>query len=94
MESKVLNFPDGMKVASILYKHFDVPSLRGTTTDSAIVEMGAKLSVEDIVSLEGLLLVNSNEIDPTIILTNCTNSMIKNNILDLLINYEQIGMGK
>ncbi len=94
MESKILNFPEAMKLASILSKYIDVDSLVGKTGEEVLSVLSSTMTVEDIVSSEGLLLVGSNETDPVLILSNCINSMIKNNILDLLIQYKQIGMGK
>ena len=94
MESKILNFPDAMRLASILSKYIDVDSLAGKTGEEVLSVLSSTMTVEDIVASEGLLLVGSNETDPVLILSNCINSMIKNNILDLLIQYKQIGMGK
>ena len=94
MESKILNFPEAMKLASILSKYIDVDSLAGKTGEEVLSVLSSTMTVEDIVASEGLLLVGSNETDPVLILSNCINSMIKNNILDLLIQYKQIGMGK
>ena len=83
-----------MKLASILSKYIDVDSLAGKTGEEVLSVLSSTMTVEDIVASEGLLLVGSNVIDPVLILSNCINSMIKNNILDLLIQYKQIGMGK
>ena len=95
MEYKILNFPDAMRVAQIVTKYMpDTESIKEMTGDKVVSTLHELIGVDVYITLEALLLVGSNEVDPEVILTNCVTSMIKNNILDLLTCYRHIGFGE
>lgn len=95
MESKILNFPDAMKLASIISKYLDTESIKEMTGEEFAYGLFDKLDEIEMIEVEKLLLGEDIlKLQPKEILKLCLESMIKNNLLDLLQSYKQLGFGK
>lgn len=92
MESRVLDFVDAMRLAQILGKYIDTEATRNQTGEEFITELFPKMEIDEIITISELLLSDSiTNIEPSRVMEVCTDGLIKNNILDLLAAYKQIG---
>ena len=89
MESKILNFPEAMKLASILSKYIDVDGLIGKT----VFEVNEML-LSKILPLDYLLIIQiltrekvKVEIDGNTLLNIVSSGLVKNRIQDLLMAF-------
>ena len=95
MEYKLLNFPEAMRLAQIISKYVDTAKIKEMTGEEFAYTVFSEMSTDEIVEVSGLLLKNIKEgDDPHDIIFQATSSMIKNNILQLLGEYDRIGFGK
>lgn len=85
MESRILNFPDGIKLAIILHK-YDVLSLidSNAVMQDFVNEFFQKVSVEDLADVLSLTLKDYTDVPPTQLLEGLVNSFTENRLADLL----------
>ena len=85
MESRILNFPDGMKLAIILHR-YDVLSLIDSNAlmQDFVNEFFQKVSVEDLSEILSLALKDYTNAPPTQLLEALVNSFTENRLADLL----------
>lgn len=92
MEYKILNFPDAMRVAQIVTKYMpDTESIKGMTGEAFGYKLFELLDMEEILPLANLLVVVEETAKPKQLIQSCIQSMIKNNLLELLTVYKSIG---
>jgi hypothetical protein len=91
MKSKTLNFPDAMKLASIVSKYIDIMSIPEMTGEEFGYELFSLMDVDDVLAVEELLLEDYGDSSPQDIILQSLESMVENNLLDLLKTYEQLG---
>lgn len=91
MDSKILNFVDAMKLAKIVSKYFTVEQIGGMIADDFEIELFSQLSEQEILDISGFLLGDTSKLKPREIMQYCVEEMIKNNLLELLSTYKQIG---
>lgn len=94
MESKLLNFPDAMRLAQIVTKYIDTVSIQEMTGEEFAYELFSKMSEDEIIEISKLLRVDIKEVEPNLVIVSCVEVMIKNHLLDLLVTYKQLGFGK
>lgn len=90
MKYKTLNFPDGMKLASIISKYIDTESIGDMTGNDFFVSLLTKLSLPDLAQFTKLLGLEEKDIEDNFQQISME-TLIKNNLLDLLVTYKQIG---
>ena len=95
MESKILNFPDAMRLAQIVSKYLDTESIKKMTGEEFAYDIFGSMEVEEILEISRLLDISTSDTsNPNEIIIGCIQGMIKNNLLDLLSSYEKIGFSK
>jgi hypothetical protein len=93
VESKILNFPDAMRLAQIVSKYLDTESIKKMTGEEFAYDLFSLMDTDEIMYIASLFSLE-NSIDPEELILSCVKNMIENNILDLLVAYKQIGFGK
>lgn len=91
MEYKILNFTDAMLLAKLILKYFkpeEIDNLDGKTFGYKLFDF---LEVEEIYKMSTLLLGDTKIKDPREMIYACVTVMIKNNLLELLNSYRQLG---
>jgi hypothetical protein len=95
VESKILNFPDAMRLAQIVSKYLDIDSIKKMTGEEFAYNIFSQMEVEEIISVANLLgIENIETLEPNDLILLGVKKMIDNRLLDLLITYKQIGFGK
>lgn len=93
MKYRVLNFPDAMKLAQILSPHLDTVSIKEMTGKEFGYFVFSTLSDDEVISMIQLLGIYKPEsLSADELMFSCTEALIKNNLLDLLSTYEQLGV--
>lgn len=94
-EIKVLNFIDAMKLAQIVTKYIDTESIKGITVKGFLYDLFSKIEESEIVILFDILQIrNFSELPIEDVMPIFMESAIKNNIVDLLNVYKDIGFSK
>lgn len=89
MKYRVLNFPDAMKLAQILSQHLDTVSIKEMTGKEFGYFVFDVLEQEEVPLVINLLLGEENvPKSPKDIIFACVDSMVGNNILELLDFYK------
>jgi hypothetical protein len=95
VESKLLNFPDAMRLAQIVSKHIDTESLVGMNHNEVTVELFSKLSEDEITALIQLLGIEvSGDFEPEQVSNFILKSLMDNNLVGILETYRSIGFQK
>ena len=92
MANKILNFPDAMKLASIISKYFDTVSISKMTGDEFAYELFNKIDPDEIVQLEMVLFENKipNK-HPKELMILCVKALIKNDFFGAIDAYKRLG---
>jgi hypothetical protein len=94
METKILNFPDAMKLASILSKYVDSVSKDMIARDF-IYNLFDKLNVDEISEISILLIgENYKVLLGHELILGIFDGLMKNKFFDLLTTYKGLGFGK
>jgi len=93
MKDKILNFPDAMRLAQLILKHFDTVSLKEMTGEQFVGRFFSVLSDDEIPRVIEILGVNITN-DPETISTDCVSGMIKNSLFGMLEAYVRLGFDK
>lgn len=88
MEARVLNFPDALKLASILYKNFSVEEI-GNMTPSMVIYSMVEMSNE--ADVEFLLSLCKSKSTENIISLELPTILMENEVLSLVEFYAKIG---
>ena len=92
MDSKILNFPEAMQLASILSKYVDTVSMSEMTGEDFMLKVFSSLSTDDIINITTLLDIQDMEkYEPTALMLLCTNMMLENSITSLVTTYIELG---
>lgn len=79
-----------MKLASIISKYIDTESIGDMTGTDFAYELFSKMEADEINQVDSILL-GETELEPNELILGCMEAMIKNNLLDLLTAYKQLG---
>lgn len=90
MESKILNLPDALKIASILNKYFPT-NVEGIQVGDFALNLFSEISPDDAVILITTLLGNTPISDPSIAIKWCVDILVENKVVTLLETYRTIG---
>ena len=94
VESKVLNFPDAMRLSQIISKYLDTVSIKEMTGEEFAYDIFSQMEVEEIMEVSKLFRIeNIEELDPPQVIFVCIEGMVKNNLLTLIETYKKIGFG-
>ncbi len=93
MKDKILNFPEAMKLAQLILRHFNTVSLKEITGEQFVGRFFSALSDDEIQGVIDILGVDIKN-DPETITTDCINGMIKNNLFEMLEAYNHLGFNK
>ena len=92
MEYKLLNFPEAMRLAQIISKYVDTAKIKEMTGEQFAYNLFSAMSIEEVAETTTLLLPDKKKsVEPYDIMVLCVESLIKNNFLELLNSYVQIG---
>lgn len=91
MDSKILNFVDAMKLAKIISKYFTVEQVGKLNGEEFGYKLFDFLAEEEIKEIIHLLLGDHKLTTPKEIIFESVNTIIKNDILNLLNSYKQLG---
>jgi hypothetical protein len=92
VESKILNFPDAMRVAQIITKYIpDTESIKEMVGKDFGYKLFELASDQETLEIIRLLVGDSGGIPPATVINLCIETMIKNNLLELLTTYKTIG---
>lgn len=94
MEYKILNFPEALKIASILAKHVDVQEARGMEGWELSSKIFSSISSDEVAIVARAFLGDFRQMNSEEILKLCTDIMERNNILDLLEAYTVMGFSQ
>jgi hypothetical protein len=92
VESKVLNFPEAMKLAQILSKYIDTESIKDMTGEEFIVEFFSRINSDEITDISNLLGISLENITSEGLLEKITQSLIKNDLPNMLDTYRKLGL--
>lgn len=91
MEYKILNFPEAMKISKIILFYFTIEEIGKFSVFDFIIELISKIKEEEIILLENILIENFSSKSPNEIFNFLGESLVKNNILEMLSYYKQLG---
>jgi hypothetical protein len=92
VESKILNFPEAMRVAQIVTKYMpDTESIKTMTGEDFYAVLFSQMQETEMLEVFGLLEVSLDTGTSQKLLEVCVEILIKNNILDLLDTYKNLG---
>lgn len=93
MPYKLLNFPEAMRLAQIISKYVDTTKIKEMTGEQFAYNLFSEMSIEEVAETTTLLLKNNKkkDLEPYDIMVLCVESLIKNNFLELIDSYVQIG---
>ncbi len=95
MKDKILNFPDAMRLAQLILKHFDTVSIKEMTGEQFGYALFDKIEEEEMLQVGKLFLGEEYlKVSPRELIQTCVRGMIKNDILILLEKYQDVGLGK
>lgn len=90
MESKILNLPDALKIASILHKYFP-ENVEGLQVGDFALNLFSEITPDEGVILITTLLGNKPISDPAIAIKQCVDVLVENKIVALLETYRTLG---
>ena len=95
MESKLLNFPEAMKLASIVSKYFDSESLRGMAGERFGYRLFSLMELNEIILVSGLFISDITNFPEAQVIEYCAEQMVKCRLPELLEFYTTTtGSGK
>ena len=90
MESKILNFPEAMKLASVISSTLDLESIGNMSGEEFGCRLFGEAPMESVEEMISILLGNIRE-RPTHMITTAVQILVENKILDILQIYKGIG---
>jgi hypothetical protein len=95
MQSKTLNFPDAMKLASIVSKYFDTVSILEMNGEEFAYSFFNQMDIDEIIEIKHLLITGYTETsNAKEVMASCVKSMIENNFVEIIKTWKSIGLDK
>ena len=90
MQTRILNLPDALKVASILHKYFP-NNVEGLQVQDFALNLFSEITPDEGAVLITSLLGDAPISDPSLAIRSCVDVLIENKIVTLLETYRTIG---
>lgn len=90
MQSKILNLPDALKIASIISKYFP-DTVEGLPVGDFALNLFSEITQDESMEIITTLLGNVTISDPSVAIKRCIDALVENKIVTLLETYRTLG---